>query len=120
MAVNLPSYLDPDVAAAAEKRLQESIDVSDQSAKATVKLGAQAIALPVSAVASGFNPAVMYAATQKAGEVAENVTGALRGVEGDAEKLAWSAAKAGLPDKALFGEDDPEVAGDAKKVVGAE
>jgi hypothetical protein len=108
MAVDLPDYLDPDVAAAAEKRLAEAKDIADKKAKANVKLGAQGVALVGSGIASGFNPATMYLATKKAGEVAENVTGALRGVEGDAGKLGASVATGLLPDKALFGEDDEE------------
>mgnify|MGYP003661755452 CR=1 FL=1 len=113
MAVELPSYLEPDVAAAAEKRLDESIDLSNKSAKKTAKLGAQGIAAVTSAIISGGNPAVIYAATQKAGEVAENVTGALRGVEGDAGKLLKTTAGNLLPDKRMWGKDDPVGTGSA-------
>ena len=108
MAFDLPSYLDPDVVGAAEKRLAEAKDIADKKAKANVKLGAQGVALVGSGISSGLNPAVMYAATRKAGEVAENVTGALRGVEGDAGRLGASVATGLLPDKRLFGEDDEE------------
>ena len=108
MAVELPPLLDPDVVKAAEKKLAEAKAAVDQKAKATAKLSAQAIALPTSAILTGFNPAAMYAATQKAGELAESATGTVRQVEGDAERLGASVARSFLPDKPLFGDDEED------------